>query len=187
MSVPADDDPELRRAYARYVTEVSHPQHAVSIQLAFYLWELLEARRPRRAADLGSGFSSYVLRLYAKRRDPEVEVFSVDDDAGWLERTRGFLETEGLSTERLMLWEDFSAGELDLVLHDLGTMPTRAATLADAISRVRPGGAIVLDDVHMPGYRTRVEQELARLGVRHASAEDETLDMLGRYSWIALP
>lgn len=177
----------LRFPYQRYVTGVSHPAHAISLQLAFYLWDLVDSTRPSRVADLGSGFSSYVLRLYAKNHAPEMEVWSVDDDAGWLEKTRVFLDSEDVSTDNLVLWEDFGEHSFDCVLHDLGTMDTREATLSSAIGLVRPGGALVLDDLQMPSYRQFVEQSLERRGIAYESARDQTYDLIGRYSWIAFP
>jgi hypothetical protein len=52
----------------------------------------------KRLLDLGSGFSSYVLRAYAAGV-PGAVGWSVDDDPAWLEKTRAFLVSEGLSTE----------------------------------------------------------------------------------------
>jgi predicted O-methyltransferase YrrM len=180
-------EPPIRQAYARYVTGVSHPVHAISLQLAFYLWELVEQRAPRRVADLGSGFSSYVLRLYAQSRDPQLEVWSVDDDPAWLERTRAFLDGDGLPTEGLALWDDFAERDFDLVLHDLGDMETRRATLDAALGLVRPGGLAVLDDLHFSGYREFVTGALERAGVAHEDAQAKTADPIGRYSWLAFP
>jgi predicted O-methyltransferase YrrM len=177
----------IRLAYATYVTSVSHPVHAISLQLAFYLWELLTSRHPRRLADLGSGFSSYVLRLYARLHDPTVEVWSVDDDPRWLDETHRFLDANGLATDRMVLWSDFAQIELDLALHDLGSMATRKATLSEALTIVRPGGVLVLDDVHMPQYRAFVETTLTETQVPCQSVRDQTQDMFGRYSWLALP
>lgn len=184
---PDGQDRAIRLAYQRYVTEVSRPVHAISLQLAFYLWELLAARSPARVADLGSGFSSYVLRLFARECAPALEVWSVDDDPAWLARTRSFLEAEGLDTDQTLLWQDLTEVSCDLVLHDLGSMTTREETLPKALSLVRADGIIVLDDVHFPRYRAHVEQTLAAYGARYESVEEDTLDLLGRFSWVAFP
>lgn len=188
MSTAAQSsDRAIRLAYQRYVTSVSHPAHAISLQLAFYLWELMEERQPRRVVDLGSGFSSYVFRLYATRRDPTMVVWSVDDDADWLQRTRRFLIEERLPTSGTVLWDAFNERGFDCVLHDLGTMDTRQATLSDALSLVHADGVAVLDDLHFVSYRKFVEMGLERHGFTHASVREKTLDMIGRFSWLALP
>ena len=178
---------EIRLAYQRYVTSVTSSAHAISLQLALYLEDLVATRSPARVADLGSGFSSYVLRLLAGDREPAIEVWSVDDDPAWLAKTRAFLTAEGLSTDRTVLWPELAQDSFDLVLHDLGSMSTREATLTEALSLVKAGGALVLDDLQFPDYRRHVEETLRARGVDFASAEEQTLDMLGRYSWVAFP
>jgi predicted O-methyltransferase YrrM len=180
-------DQAIRFAYHRYVTSVSHPAHAISLQLAYQLWELLATGQPRTAADFGSGFSSFVLRLYAERCNREMQVWSVDDDAGWLAKTRQFLEEEGLSTQRLVPWDDFEDAELQFALHDLGSMETREATLSRVLSMIAPDGAIVLDDLQFGYYRAHVERTLKSHGFDYTSLEPTTADLIGRYSWLARP
>jgi hypothetical protein len=180
-------DQAIRFAYHRYVTTVSHPAHAISLQLAYQLWDLLAAVQPVTAADVGSGFSSFVLRLYAERCDAGMQVWSIDDDAGWLAKTRQFLEEERLSTRRLVLWDDFKDVELQFALHDLGSMETREATLPRVLSMIAPSGAIVLDDLQFGYYRAHVEGTLESRGFDYTSLEPTTTDMIGRYSWLARP
>lgn len=180
-------DQSIRLAYGRYVTGVSRSAHAISLQLAFHLWAILAERAPRRVVDLGSGFSSYLFSLYARERAPELEVWSVDDDPAWLERTRAFLTAEGLSTDRTLLWPDLEEKHFELVLHDLGTMTTRERTLPAALSLGAPGSAIVLDDLHFARYRAHVERTLATGGFRAESVEAQTRDPIGRFSWVCYP
>ena len=51
--------------HQRYVTTVSLPYQAVSLELAALLLSLCRSTRPAVIADLGSGFSSFVFRTYA--------------------------------------------------------------------------------------------------------------------------
>jgi predicted O-methyltransferase YrrM len=183
----ASADTTIRVPYSEYVTAVSHPAHAISIQLAFYLWEMAEEIRPLRVADLGSGFSSYVVRTWAAECSPETVVYSVDDDAAWLEKTRAFLTSHDVQTDNLVLWDDFTADSFDMVLHDLGDMVTRVKTLPRAAEIVRPGGTLILDDVHMPTYERLLTEFLDDAGIPHESARAQTGDMIGRYSWVAYP
>jgi trans-aconitate methyltransferase len=180
-------DQLIRFAYHRYVTKVSHPVHAISLQLAYRLWELLATVQPRTSADFGSGFSSYVIRLYADRCDDAMQVWSVDDDPRWLSKTRQFLIAEELSTHGLVLWDEFQDAELEFALHDLGSMETREATLPRVLSMIGRNGAIVLDDVHFAYYRRHVENTLKSHGFDYTSLEPSTMDMLGRFSWLARP
>src|SRR5690606_36998947 len=60
---------------------------AMSLETAAALAVLIEASGARRIADLGSGFSSYVVRKAA----PDAEAWSVDDSDEWIEVTRAYL------------------------------------------------------------------------------------------------
>lgn len=147
----------LAPAYRRYVAEVSIPIMAVSLELALFLDVLVRGTGPRRALDLGSGFSSYVLRLPGGPG----EVWSADDAPEWLERTRGFLLREGLGAQNVVAWEALRRNPpepFDLVLHDLGTMDTR---------RDAGGG----DPPHAPGGDPRARRPpQARVRVLRAPA-----------------
>ena len=109
----------------------------------------------------------------------------MDDDACWLDRTRRFLASERLRINQLVEWQEFRQTSFELVLHDLGSMATRESTLPAALSIVRPGGVLVLDDLQFPSYRGCVEKTLAATGTAHVSARQMTYDVIGRYSWVA--
>lgn len=173
--------------YRRYVATVSPVAYAISFSLASFLWQLALDRQALRLLDLGSGFSSYVFRRFAQATGPGVEVCSVDDDPGWLSKTRAYLFSEGVSTLNLRPWADLSDGRgFDIVLHDLGTVASRIETVAAALELVRPGGALVLDDMDVDPYRRHVEQVIARSALAYRDVAMETRDERGRYSWIVL-
>jgi predicted O-methyltransferase YrrM len=173
----------LRPAYERYVRGVSTPEHAASLELASLLRALCEHRRPQRVVDLGSGFTSYVLRAWAAGEG--VEAWSVDDDEEWLGRTRGFLLGEGLGTDNLLAWPDFLAREpprFDLVLHDLGRMSTRVATLPRVLDLAAPAALVVLDDVDKDPYYPALRKELSARGWPRYNLRWRTLDGYGRFA-----
>jgi predicted O-methyltransferase YrrM len=177
---------DLEGPYRRYVTTVSSPAYAISLPLASFLMRLADERRPGRLLDLGSGFSSYVFRRYAAAAGPGVEVYSVDDDASWLAKTRAYLTREGVATENLIEWErlaDRGTG-FDLVLHDLGTVASRFETVPRALELVTPGGLLVLDDLDVTPYRHRIAKLVEDEAVRAEDVTPETLDERGRYSWV---
>lgn len=173
-----------------YITEIGHPVHAASMELVVMLTVLCEELRPARVVDLGSGFSSYALRRWAADAgEPGPETWSVDDSAEWLERTVQFLESRGMPTERVLTWHDFRQSEhgaFDLVLHDMGTMEFRAETLREVLDLARPGGLVVLDDVHKPAYRRFAQRELESLGLEYYSLKTWTRDRLTRYAWLVI-
>jgi predicted O-methyltransferase YrrM len=180
----------LQAAYERYIASVSTETMAVSWKTACLLHALACVRKPRQILDLGSGFSSYVLRSYAAQADHDCQVTSVDDNQHWLKQTEAYLSQHGLSTERLVHWDDFSqsipVGRFDLVFHDMGNMATRGFALPTILSGLTPQGVLVLDDMHKRRYRNRAHRETARDGWQVFSARSCTLDAIGRFSEIAI-
>jgi predicted O-methyltransferase YrrM len=184
---------ELPSRHAQYVATISDSAHAISLELARYILEVASEDHPKHLLDLGSGFSSYVLRAYAAGV-PGAVAWSVDADPAWLEKTRAFLVSEGLSTEHLYNWSDFltlastnGPGTFDLVVHDLSTVRSRHGTIQFVLSLVRPGGALVLDDMDVDAYRRHVRSELDAAGAKHVDIRNKTLDSRNRYSWLARP
>jgi predicted O-methyltransferase YrrM len=174
----------LGTLHAQYETRISTPGVPISLELALYLWALLQESRPTRILDLGSGFSSFVFRLWAKTTGAPTTVWSVDHEPEWLNRTREFLQSFELPVENLTSWEQFRERDFDLILHDLGTIDLRIASLDTVLSLPRPGGLIILDDVHFPNYAQGAAEVLARRGFYSHSLASSTRDRYGRYSWL---
>lgn len=179
---------ELRPAYDRYVAEVSEADMAASLETMGLVLALCRGLEPARVADLGSGFSSYVLRLWAG--DSGARVYSVDDNPAWLAKTRDFLAADGLEADRLMTWEAFQAlpreepAGLDLVFHDLGDMATRRAAF-DWILAKAPGVPVLVDDVHKRKGE-HFFQAARTAGRELLPLKDLTLDRFGRFSALLL-
>jgi predicted O-methyltransferase YrrM len=177
----------LRQAYEQYVGEVSSPAMAISLETAFFLSILCSGIQPKRILDLGSGFSSYVFRLFAAGRD-DVTVWSVDDDGRWLDRTRDYLLKHGLSAANLSLWADFAQvptrpAEFDLVFHDLGAMQLRQNVLELVFDLADdPDGVMILDDMHKLPYAKHVRALVRRRSLRYFDLLPFTLDQYQRFS-----
>ena len=141
-----------------------------------------------KVVDLGSGFTSWALRDWAQGRD--VTVHSVDDSPEWLEKTRGYLAERGFTDDRLHVWPEFAAGgfegSFDLVVHDLGFMDTRFEVLDTVVGLARPGGLVLLDDMHKPDFRDKALTHLEAKGLAAYSLKRITRDRLTRFAY-ALP
>ena len=178
---------QLQPAYESYVHSVSAGDHAMSLELAAFLLELARHTGARRVVDLGSGFSSYVLRRYADER-PDTDVTSIDSSPDWLERSRDFVDDHGLDVDRFVDWSCFEPrdeiGSFDVVLHDLGDMTLRTASLSDALLLAGPGGYVVLDDVHKRGYRAFARRVVAASSAWRIDIRAVTRDRLGRYAML---
>ena len=107
--------------------------------------------------ELGAGRST---PWFAGRAD---RVISLEDDEFWAEQTRERLRELGVENVELrqLAVDGFAAeveglpdGSFDLVVMDFLEAPavTRVDVLKPAISKVRPGGLLLLDDSDRPGY-----------------------------------
>jgi predicted O-methyltransferase YrrM len=186
-SAVAEAGRRLAPTYEDYVTSVSSPVWAVSLQTAALADALCALLRPRAVLDLGSGFSSFVLRRQRAGAGGGT-VHSVDDDPQWLERTRGFLEARGVSSDGMFLWPAFAAAppqSYDLVLHDMGRMALRLEALPAVLSLVSANGLLVLDDMHKPEYAPGALARCRESGFEHCSLRTLTLDGFGRHASVA--
>ncbi len=190
----ASNLPDLKPAYQKYLDEVSTVDMALSFETSQLLYALAKIKKAKRILDLGSGFSSYVMRLYAKNSGNDVTVYSIDDDKGWLEKTKIFLDAMQVSTEHVLEWNDFKKEAptgFDLISHDLGGLEIRAESLPFVLSLMDKSGIIVLDDMHkargglISGYRAVAIKEVKKSGMLLLSARKYTLDTINRFCEIA--
>lgn len=185
------DTTELNASYREYISTVSTASAAISLELARFIWHSLRALGARCIVDLGSGFSSYVLRAYqAGRREQGIDcqVFSCDDNDFWLNKTREYLKYKRLSEDNLVGWAEFVAEGVcrnpDFVLHDLGHPEVRIATLPQVLELCGPGTHLIVDDVHKAGIQQATVRELRRAGLSCADLLPFTYDEFGRYAWL---
>jgi predicted O-methyltransferase YrrM len=181
----------LLPAYRAYTATISPDPIAISLELAVFLYVVCEATNPNAMLDLGSGFSSYVFRSYAKSKDrfPLPVTYSVDDSTKWLDETRRFLQHHECDCHNLWTWNDFLKRDrpsFDLVLQDMGDLGTRRRMLAQVLDMCGPAGMLVIDDMHVPGYRRALARELERLQHSYFSLRTFTKKRL-RYSYLVLP
>ena len=178
----------LGPAYIEYVFTVSAPEHAISLSLASFVLTVCEAVDPVSAADLGSGFSSFVLRRFAAERPAGARVVSVDDDPDWLGKTAAFLASAGLPANDVLPWREFAAaGErFELVVYDLGRWQRRFDALPKALASLACGGMLILDDLHIDRYRELVEHVLDTARLRAYDLTPYTADEYGRFAWAVI-
>jgi predicted O-methyltransferase YrrM len=185
---PADDAwqellAELASPHERYVAEVSDPVWAASLEASAFLLHLCRACRPRSVLELGSGFTSYVLRRHAAEAGGQVSVLSLDHDPEWLAKTAAFLGAYDLPADGLSPLRSLRADErFDLVFNDLFG-PLRDDATREALRRLAPGGIFVVDDADRPEHRSALFA--AGRGLRFHNVRRWTLDERGRWSLVA--
>ena len=179
---------EIRPHYEMYTSHFNAAWMAVSLELSVFLIALCRLLKPRRVVDLGSGFSSVLLRLYQREATPAPEVWSVDTSPEWLGMTRRILEWQGLPTDGLATWEEFVGTEpsgFDLVLHDMGSILTRRRALHRVLGLTARGGVVMIDDANYGGVRWHAKRTLRRRGIEHHLVGAATRDKYGRYALLA--
>jgi len=177
----------LRDQYEDYINTTSLDYMAASLESSALLCSLADITGAGTVVDLGSGFSSYVLRDYAAQTTPTPVVYSVDDSGEWLGKTREYLERLDSTTEHLYDWREFESKDhlkFDLIFHDMGNMELRASALPWVIDHLNPGGFALLDDMHKARYRKKAEAIIAETDLQLFSMRELTLDKLGRFAML---
>ncbi len=175
---------ELLPHYRAFLSQNTGRRKTISLEFSVFLVWWCRRMRPRRILDLGSGFSSLVVRHCLDLR-PQPVVWSVDANLDQLEATRRFLARTGASCERLVSWDEFEASDeraFDLILHDLSDRQSLCrAVLRDVLSRVRPGGFVVLDDVQKSYFERYARHVLRDQNLRSFSLRSLDRDRVSRY------
>jgi len=174
----------FEEAYKDYVTNVSPAGMAYSKEACLYTLQYCLENKPLKIVDLGSGISSYILRLYKKYSSDNVITYSVDDDEAWLAKAKQFAAKYELDCDNFIydinnIKDGFE--EFDLVIHDYGRMPIRTETIIDAYALLKVGGTIIYDDCHKGYYYKLVKQKMQELSQEIIELE-ETRDEGGRFS-----
>lgn len=177
---------ELVDAYVDYCRRVSRRSMAINIETAAYLWWTCVEKGATRVLDLGSGFSSYVLRRYAESAGAMVT--SVDDDPFWLDQTAQFLKKHGFPEYGLMTWDDWIGTDdiYDVIVHDFSRGADREKSMWTAAERLAPGGVLIFDDANNAGHRAEMGRVAAAHGFELRDIRDETVDTIGRHALLAI-
>jgi len=179
----------LRDAHRTYTTTISTQGMALSLETAALIWSLCNTRKPTSLLDLGSGFSSYVLRRWAHQAEDLVTVGSVDDDEVWLYKAEEFCREQEVPGGNFATWDAFKETNLrfDFIVYDLGRMKTRFENIGNALNLLKPGGLVVIDDMHKFNYSNEVRRVLAERGMSAVDMKLATIDEHeGRHCWVAM-
>ena len=179
---------ELSEAYHHYVSNISSANMAISLELAAFFYAVCEERNSKKILDLGSGFSSFVAGKYAQSNDA-ISCWSVDDNAGWLEKTKEYLSNHHITSNRCLLLEEFirsNESKFDLMLLDLNFGEVRKDFIRLTVERGNSGAIILFDDAHKPDYRYEVLRQCRLLSVTLYDIKKYTNDSYGRYALLGV-
>lgn len=134
--------------------------------------------------DLGSGFSSFVLRYYQDRLG--LDVWSVDNNKLWLDKTKEFCKQHNVSTDKFILWEELLTAariQFDLIFFDIGTTKQRVSYMLPTLENlVHPKTFVVFDDIHKGIIQKGLENILTAYTYKEVGIKNQTMDEYGRYS-----
>lgn len=167
----------LLDAYIIYCQTVSKRSMAISIETAAYIAYLADHLNPV-ACDLGSGFTSFALRKFAKN------VTSVDDNAEWLRRSKRFSRSYRVDTDNFVLWDDLDkTSRFGLLVNDFSSGEIRNASFP--VSFAMCSGPIVCDDAGSI-HHDPIRQAAVDAGRALVDISVQTVDIIGRYAVLIL-
>lgn len=177
----------LSTFYTEYISSVSRADMALSLETASCISAICKLTKPKRILDMGSGFTSFLLRSYALSTG--ATVVSVDDDERWLLKTEQFLTMHNLPTANMMLLDKFLGSSLDifdLIVFDLNFVEVRIMYVNDVVGRLAPSGIIFFDDVHKIDYLMNLLEKVAKAPIRLFDLKPVTYDAYSRYTLAGL-
>lgn len=168
----------------RFVGERWTGDRGITISGAQYLARAIRVRKPAAVLEMGSGFSTFVLRRAAAAVG--TKVFSVDHDESWLGFVRGLVSTDPAldqsnfyTVEEIKTLVAAEGNRFGIVFVDHG--PTWRARLRDlgwCRSALADEGQLILDDWYPPetrahkNYTVPARARLHRLGMKLRLAAD---------------
>lgn len=166
-------------------------QTAIDLPSALFLLEVCWTERAERVLELGSGFSSWVLREWQRREGPSSEVWTVDDEEPWLLKTVGELKSLKFRTDHCMTYANLQNMPLveyfDVIFLDMDSTATRVENARKVVEWLKHGGILLMDDWHMEHYRVPMTSALEEMGMG-VVAKPGTADQWGRHlAWSRKP
>ncbi len=186
--LPAKIIDTIKQKHQEYVTTVSSPEMAISLESSLLLYQLAITVKPKFVLDLGAGFSSFVFRLASKNSSGFI-VYSVDDDLNWLTKTKNYLTQNELTLDNLIGIDDFKKlnnVDFDIVLLDLNFVEVRINYIETVIDKTRKNGIIIFDDTHKIEYLRAVKETCFKNNVTLFNFKNLTLDSYNRFALIGL-
>ena len=180
---------QVKEEYKIYTSQYSSKEMAASLELSNFLLAYCIEFKPLQVVDLGSGFSSFVLRLY-KKSFPElsISVYSVDDNSEWLEITKKYLDKNNLDLENILLLNDLlisnKKNQFDLVLLDLNFIEIRKKYIQFSLELINKTGTVIIDDVHKIEFLREVKKITSHSNAKITNIKSSTKDSFGRFSML---
>ena len=182
---------KILTTYEEYISKVSSEIMAISLELSVFCILMCDMMRPKKIVDFGSGYSSYIFRSLASiiGEDYHPTIWSVDDSAEWINKTKTFLDSHNISSDNVITWDAFiqqDFGLFDFILYDLGGFEFRKENLKQIIKLCNKNGMIIFDDMHSAEYGRHLNKILKKNNCTCFDIRYYSKDKFGRYSKLAV-
>lgn len=179
---------KIYSAYCEYTHQISSENMAISFDLSILTVKLLLKYSPENILDFGSGFSTFLFSFYKKNIRPNCNIDTIDDNELWLKKTCKFLEQYNLNGVNLYLFSNKKIhNQYDIILFDFNYVEERIKYINECIQHLKPGGIIIIDDVHKFNYGLEVINIFKQYPqIQLFNAENLTKDKFGRFSFIGI-
>ena len=149
---------ELRSAHEAFTQDDDDIATGTSYELALFLWRLCDTLHPHHILEIGTGFSSYVIRRWASMHFA-ITTTTLTSSEHSLRATHSFLHFHNLDTSSLSLFTSVHGrptGPFDLILHSLREPPHTAPSASLLTSTHPPPSALLIID--SPGTTQPLQQ-----------------------------
>lgn len=179
----------LKGKHETYCKEVSLYYMAASYQVCKYIVELFDGLNIKSYLDLGSGISTYTAYLYKNLKNKDLDIWSVDTDIEFLNKTKQFiLKDYHIDENQFIMWDQLSIlkdKQFDLIFYDISGTRERL-TMFYEVSKLNLIGEetyILFDDVNK--FTPPKDAFLYKFkSYEIIPLREKTLDDLGRWSSI---
>jgi predicted O-methyltransferase YrrM len=177
----------LKNDYKKYITEISSDDMAASLECCIFLLALYDFTRASNILDLGSGVSSYALRLFKKFRMFDSNIVSVDTSEEWLNKSLNFCIENHVDGDNFITWDQFKNKDIkfDLIFLDIDYIKPRRQYLAPTFENFSKKGTFILcDDMHKSSICFHINAYLTAHNnfLKQYDVKKQTIDRFERFS-----
>jgi SAM-dependent methyltransferase len=177
---------EIEKNHKIYINSISSPEMAMSLELANFIFSYCLVKNPKKVADLGSGFSSFLFRFYKENIDNELVAYSVDDSEDWLVKTKDYLLGNKVNVDNLFTLTDFInlklENQFDVVLLDLNFVEIRKNYIRFSFDLLQEKGFLIIDDVHKVEFLRDVKAFFSSGSRKLINLQKQTKDKFLRFA-----
>ncbi len=163
----------------------TNPEMAASYPCCSYLLALYDTIKPKRILELGSGISSYCLRLFKKENNLDTEIYSIDTSKLWLSKAIEYCKLHQLDISNFFTWDQFKdyQGTFDLIFVDIDNSTNRYLYFQPIFDQFSKKGTIILfDDMHKGNISNPFQAIIKGREYAELDISDLTTDEYNRFS-----